>query len=282
VIALSIAGIAVSAVGPRILGHATDLLFNGVIGRRLPTGITKEQAVAAARARGNNTFADLLSGMNVVSGRGVDFGAVGRTLALALGLYLLAALLIWLQARILSVTVQRTMRALRADVGDKVHRLPLSYFDGRQRGELLSRVTNDIDNAQASLSMTIGRLVSAVLTLVTVLAMMVSISTLLGRDQLLRRTTATIGHRACGDPAPGHLPVRRRDGPRVATGDLRGFYGNHCRTTDLDRPAVRRGGRHRRRASRGLGCPRIVAARLPDIRRVRRFPIVGRRAGAQP
>jgi ABC-type multidrug transport system fused ATPase/permease subunit len=185
VIALSIAGIAVSAVGPRILGHATDLIFNGVIGHQLPIGITKEQAFAAARARGNNTFADLLSGMNVVPGKGVDFTAVARTLALALVLYLVAALLIWLQARILNVTVQKTMTALRADVEDKLHRLPLSYFDGRQRGELLSRVTNDIDNMQASLSLTIGRLVSAVLRVVTVLAMMISISPLLAGITLL-------------------------------------------------------------------------------------------------
>ncbi|MGO8768520.1 ABC transporter ATP-binding protein [Mycobacterium sp.] len=176
VIMLSIAGIAISAVGPRILGQATDLLFNGVIGRQLPAGITKEQAVAAARARGENTFADLLSGMNLVPGKGVDFSAVGRTLALALGLYLVAALLIWLQARILNVTVQRTMMALRSDVEDKLHRLPLSYFDGRQRGELLSRVTNDIDNMQTSISMTISQSVTLVLTVATVLVMMLSIS----------------------------------------------------------------------------------------------------------
>src|SRR5262245_5927529 len=95
VIVLGIGGIAIGVVGPRILGHATDLLFNGVIGRQLPAGLTKEQAVEAARARGDNTFADLLSGMNVVPGQGVDFGAVGRTLLLALGLYLIAALLVW-------------------------------------------------------------------------------------------------------------------------------------------------------------------------------------------
>jgi len=77
VILLGIGGIAIGVIGPRILGHATDLLFNGVIGRQLPAGLTKEQAIAAARARGDNTFADLLSGMNVVPGRGVDFGAVG-------------------------------------------------------------------------------------------------------------------------------------------------------------------------------------------------------------
>lgn len=179
VISLGVVGTVIGVIVPRILGHATDLLFNGVIGRRLPAGITKAQAVAAARARGDNTFADLLSGMAVVPGKGVDFGAVARTLALALGLYLVSALLIWAQARLLNVTVQRTMVALRSDVEDKIHRLPLSYFDGRQRGELLSRVTNDIDNVQSSLSMTITQLVTSILTVVAVLAMMVSISPLL-------------------------------------------------------------------------------------------------------
>jgi ABC-type multidrug transport system fused ATPase/permease subunit len=179
VILLGIAGIAIGVIGPRILGHATDLLFNGVIGRQLPAGLTKEQAIETARERGDNTFADLLSGMNVVPGRGVDFGAIGRTLLLALGLYLLAALLIWLQARLLNVAVQRTMVALRSDVEDKVHRLPLRYFDSRQRGEVLSRVTNDVDNIQTSLSMTISQLLTSVLTLVAVLVAMLTISPLL-------------------------------------------------------------------------------------------------------
>jgi ATP-binding cassette subfamily B protein len=150
-----------------------------VIGRQLPAGLTKEQAIEAARARGDNTFADLLSGMNVVPGRGVDFAAVGRTLLLALILYLAAALFIWIQARLLNVIVQRTVMALRADVEDKVHRLPLSYFDSRQRGELLSRVTNDVDNIQSSVSMTISQLLTSVLTVVAVLAMMLTISPLL-------------------------------------------------------------------------------------------------------
>lgn len=179
VIVLSVFGIAIGVIGPRILGHATDLLFNGVIGRQLPAGLTKEQAISAARARGDNTFADLLSGMNVVPGQGVDFGAVGRTLLLALGLYLVAALLVWMQARLLNVTVQRTMVALRSDVEAKVHRLPLSHFDTRQRGELLSRVTNDIDNIQTSVSVTISQLLTSVLTVLAVLVMMLTISPLL-------------------------------------------------------------------------------------------------------
>jgi len=179
VLLLGIVGIAIGVIGPRVLGHATDLLFNGVIGRELPAGISKEQAIEAARARGDNSFADLLSGMNVIPGRGVDFDAIGRTLMLALGLYLAAALLVWLQARLLNVTVQRTMVALRSDVEDKVHRLPLSYFDSRQRGEVLSRVTNDIDNIQTSLSMTISQLLTSVLTVVAVFVMMLTISPLL-------------------------------------------------------------------------------------------------------
>ncbi|MCT7656888.1 ABC transporter ATP-binding protein [Mycobacterium deserti] len=179
VILLGVGGIAIGVIGPRILGHATDLLFNGVIGRQLPAGLTKEQAIEAARTRGDTTFADLLSGMNVVPGRGVDFGAVARTLLLALCLYLVAALLIWLQARLLNVAVQRTMVALRSDVQDKVHRMPLSYFDSRQRGEVLSRVTNDVDNIQTSLSMTISQLMTSVLTVLAVLVMMLTISPLL-------------------------------------------------------------------------------------------------------
>ncbi|MGB6762597.1 ABC transporter ATP-binding protein [Mycobacterium sp.] len=196
VIALSLGGTAIGVVVPRILGHATDLLFNGVIGRRLPAGITKDQAVAAARAYGDNAFADLLSGMHVVPGHGVDFGAVARTLALALVMYLVAALMVWALARLLNVTVQRTLQALRSDVEEKVHRLPLAYFDTRQRGEVLSRVTNDIDNLQTSLSMTITQLLSAILTVATVLLMMLTISPLLTGIALLTVPLSVVATRA--------------------------------------------------------------------------------------
>jgi ATP-binding cassette, subfamily B, fatty acid transporter len=196
VIALGVGGTAIGVVVPRILGHATDLLFNGVIGRQLPAGITKDQAVAAARARGNNTFADLLSGMNVVPGEGVNFGAVASTLTLALVMYLIAALLIWAQARLLNLTVQRTLQALRSDVEEKVHRLPLAYFDTRQRGEVLSRVTNDVDNVQTSLSMTISQLLTAILTVATVLVMMLTISPLLTGITLLTVPLSLLATRA--------------------------------------------------------------------------------------
>jgi ATP-binding cassette subfamily B protein len=184
-ITLGISGIAIGAAVPRILGHATDLLFSGEIGRQLPAGITKMQAIVDARERGDNTFAELLAGMNVIPGRGANFDAIGATLGLALALYLLAALLVWLQARLLNVMAQRTMRALRTDVVDKVHRLPLAYFDGRQRGEVLSQLTNDIDNIQMSLSMTISDFLTSVLTVAVVLVMMLMISPLLTMITLL-------------------------------------------------------------------------------------------------
>ncbi|WAC92914.1 ABC transporter ATP-binding protein [Mycobacterium sp. Aquia_213] len=196
VIVLGLTGTVIGVVVPRILGHATDLLFNGVIGRGLPAGISKAQAVAQARARGDGAFADLLSGMNVVPGQGVDFGAVATTLAIALALYAVAALLIWAQARLLNLTLQRTMIALRAQVEDKIHRLPLSYFDGRLRGELLSRVTNDIDNVQSSLSMTLSQLLTSILTVVTVLGMMLSISPLLTLITVLTVPLSLLASRA--------------------------------------------------------------------------------------
>ena len=178
----------------------------------LPAGITKQQAIAAARRHGDNAFADLLSGMNVVPGRGVDFAAVGRTLCLALTLYLVAALLLWVQARLLNVTVQRTMVALRSEVEDKVHRLPLAYFDTRQRGELLSRITNDVDNLQSSLTMTISQVLTLLLTVVAVLVMMVSISPLLALITLLT--------------VPVSLLATRRDRTAFAAA-VRGAVGQH-------------------------------------------------------
>lgn len=179
VMLLGIAGIAVGVIGPRILGHATDLLFNGVLGRGLPAGVSREEAVAAARARGDNTFADLLAGSNVVPGQGVDFTAIGHVLTLALLLYLVSAVMVWAEARLLNTVVQRTMFRLRSHVEDKIHRLPLSYFDSRARGEILSRVTNDIDNVQTSLTITVSQLLTSALTVVAVLAAMIWISPLL-------------------------------------------------------------------------------------------------------
>jgi ATP-binding cassette subfamily B protein len=172
----AVASAALSAIGPRVLGQATDLIFAGVIGSRLPEGMTKAQAIDAARAQGQNQIADLLSGVDLVPGQGIDFQALGTVLLVVLGLYLASALLGFLQGYLLNDVVQRTVYRLRAEVEDKLNRLPLRYFDRQPRGELLSRVTNDIDNVSQTLQQTMSQLLTSVLTVLFVVAMMFWIS----------------------------------------------------------------------------------------------------------
>ncbi|MBO9521671.1 MAG: ABC transporter ATP-binding protein [Nocardioidaceae bacterium] len=179
VLVLTVLSVTGTAIGPRVLGHATDLIFTGLIGDRLPAGITKAQAVASLRESGEGKVASLVASLDVVPGQGVDFGAVGRVLLLVLAIYLAGALLAWLAGYLLNDVVQGTVFRLRSDVEDKVNRLPLSYFDSQPRGELLSRVTNDIDNLGQSLQQTLSQLLTSVLTVVGVLAAMLWISPLL-------------------------------------------------------------------------------------------------------
>ncbi|PSL06034.1 ATP-binding cassette subfamily B protein [Haloactinopolyspora alba] len=179
VVVLGVVGVGLNVLGPRLLGHGTDLIFRGVIGRQLPEGASKEQAVERLRDSGENTFADMVAGMDVTPGQGVDFTALGWVLLGVLALYLGAALFTWLQAYLLNEVVQRTMLRLRSDVENKVHRLPLRYFDTHARGDVLSRVTNDIDNISQSVSQTMSQLLTSVLTVLGVLTMMVVISPLL-------------------------------------------------------------------------------------------------------
>jgi ATP-binding cassette, subfamily B, multidrug efflux pump len=176
VLLLAVVSVGLSVLGPRILGHATDLIFSGLFGRQLPAGTTKADAVAGLRARGDDKLADMLAGMDVVPGRGVDFTAVGHVLMLVLAVYLASSLLAWLQGFILNGVVQNTVRTMRSDVEEKVNRLPLSYFDKQPRGELLSRVTNDIDNVSQTLQQTMSQLLVSLLTVVGVLTMMFWIS----------------------------------------------------------------------------------------------------------
>jgi len=176
VIALAVVSVVLTAVGPKILGHATNIIFEGFFGARLPAGATKDQVIQGLRAQGQGQLADLLSGMNVVPGQGIDFTALGQVLTLVMGLYLLGALLQWASGWILAGVVTRTVNRLRADVEAKLNRLPLPYFDGQPRGELLSRVTNDVDNVQQSLQQTLSQLLTSLLTVVAVVALMFSIS----------------------------------------------------------------------------------------------------------
>ncbi|GAA4370886.1 ABC transporter ATP-binding protein [Paeniglutamicibacter cryotolerans] len=168
-----------SVLGPKFLGQATNLIFEGVISKGLPAGLTQEQVIAGLRAQGENSEADLLSGMHLTPGVGMDVHALGTILLGVLTLYVLSSIFSWLQAYVLNEVVQRTMYRLRQDVEEKINRLPLGYYDKMQRGELLSRVTNDIDNISQSLQQTFSQMVTSILTVVGVLVMMFVVSPLL-------------------------------------------------------------------------------------------------------
>ncbi|MGH8889078.1 MAG: ABC transporter ATP-binding protein [Acidothermaceae bacterium] len=179
VVALALISVSFSVIGPKILGHATNIVFAGVLGKRLPADTTLQHAVAAARARGDNNVADVLSGSHAIPGRGIDFADLSHVLLLVLALYMAASLFSWLQGYLLTGVTQRTILRLRADVEHKLNRLPLSYFDRQPRGELLSRVTNDIDNVAQSLQQTMSQLLTSLLTVVGVVTMMFVVSPLL-------------------------------------------------------------------------------------------------------
>ncbi|MDO5628458.1 MAG: ABC transporter ATP-binding protein [Mobilicoccus sp.] len=176
---LTVGGVALSVLGPSVLGRATDLLFAGVIQRELPAGTTQEQVVEGLRAQGQTNVADMLSAMQITPGAPIPFEEIGRTLLLVIGLYIGSAVLMWLAARVVNHVAMTTMRTLRSDVEDKLHRLPLSYVDGQPRGEMLSTVTNDIDNLGQSLQQTLGQLLNALATVLGILAIMLWISPVL-------------------------------------------------------------------------------------------------------
>jgi ATP-binding cassette subfamily B multidrug efflux pump len=176
VLVLISTAVIISSFGPKILGHATNYIFNGFLGLRMPAGVTKVQAVTALRARGENRLADMLEKSSVVPGVGIDFTAVGKILLLALALYLISAFIMWIQAYLMAGVTQRSVFRLRRLAEEKIGRLPLSYFDTQSRGDLLSRVTNDIDNISNSMQQGLSQILNSLLTVISVLVMMVWIS----------------------------------------------------------------------------------------------------------
>ncbi len=185
VMVLAIISVSFAVVGPKILGNATNDIFEGLVSRNLPSGVTKEQAVEALRAQGQNQLADMLSSMHLTPGQGVDFGALGQVLLLLAGVYVLSSIFSWGQAYIMAGVTQRTVYRLRQDADRKLGRLPLRYFDDHPRGDVLSRVTNDIDNIGQTLQQSLTQLITSLLTVVGVLILMVTISPILAAVSLL-------------------------------------------------------------------------------------------------
>ncbi|MGX1883840.1 ABC transporter ATP-binding protein [Streptomyces sp. NPDC055287] len=178
-LAACVLSVALSVIGPMILGRATDLVFAGVVGRQTEDGGSKAQVVEGLREKGDDGLADMLSAVGFTPGRGIDFGAVGDVLLMALAVYVGAGLLMLVSTRLSIRVINRTVFRMREDVQAKLSRLPLKYFDQQKRGEVLSRATNDIDNISQTMQQTMGQLINSLLTIVGVLAMMFWMSPLL-------------------------------------------------------------------------------------------------------
>jgi ATP-binding cassette subfamily B protein len=218
VLVLGVVSVALNVIGPRVLGHATDVIFDGIIGKQLPAGITAAQAAARARASGNDTVAGVIEAQHVVPGVGIDFSGLGMILLSVIAIYLCAAVFGYGQGYLLNGIVQRTIYRLREDAEAKLNRLPLAYFDGQQRGEVLSRVTNDIDNVSTSLQQTMSQLLTSLLTVVGVLLLMVLISPLLALIALVTVPVSLLLTRAIAKRSKKHFVAQWRH-----TGALNGL-----------------------------------------------------------
>ncbi|MGO3886614.1 MAG: ABC transporter ATP-binding protein [Mycetocola sp.] len=176
VIGFVVLSVVLSVLAPKVLGWAMDVIFNGVVSLSLPAGQSTAQTVEQLRASGDTDRADMISRLNIVPGEGIDFVQLSRLIFLVLGMYLISSMFMWAQGFVLNRLVMRVVYQLRRDVEDKLHRLPLSYMDKRQRGDLLSRVTNDVDNIQNALQQAFAQLVQAALTVVGITVMMFIVS----------------------------------------------------------------------------------------------------------
>ncbi|WP_311197088.1 ABC transporter ATP-binding protein [Corynebacterium appendicis] len=233
---MNAASVILAVWAPRVMGHAMDVIFSGVISRQLPEGTTKEQAVEGLRAASQDRFADMAEAMELTPGSGIDFDRLRDLIVTVLALYLFASLLMWAQGAILNRLTMRAVFDLRERVEAKINRLPLSYFDSRQRGDVMSRTTNDVDNVQQALQQSLASLFNALLTVVGIVVMMVAISWQLALVALLAipLTGAVIG--LVGTRSQKQFVTQWK-----ATGDLNGHveeaFSGHDVTTIFGRSA---------------------------------------------
>ena len=193
VLAMVVVAVVLNVIAPRVLGSAMDVIFSGVISSNLPSGADQQQVIDGLRAEGQDQFADMLSGMELTPGAGIDFTLLGRLILLVLGMYLVSSVFMWLQGYLLNKVVMRVVYNLRRDVEAKLNRLPLNYFDTRQRGDLLSRVTNDVDNVQQALQQAFAQLIMSALSLIGITVMMFVVSWQLALIALVALPLSALG-----------------------------------------------------------------------------------------
>jgi ATP-binding cassette subfamily B multidrug efflux pump len=169
---LAIASTLFSILGPKIMGMATTKLGEGIIAKytyyiQLNMAIEKKMPIAVLNKLRNQLIPSF------------DFGYIGKIILLLIGLYIISALFSYIMSYIMASVSQRTVYRMRNDVKDKLDRLPLKYFDQRTHGEILSRVTNDMDNIATTLQQSLTQLITSVVTVIGILIMMLTISPLM-------------------------------------------------------------------------------------------------------
>lgn len=245
VVIMAVISVSFNVIGPKILGRATDVIFGGIVGKQLGRHVPQARGMTAGefidklgqagQSGDRGKIITLLQQYpDVIIGSGIDFHRLGVIMAWALGLYACAALLMFLQGFLLNTAIQRSMYDLRRQVGAKLERLPLSYFDGQPHGELMSRMTNDIDNVSQTLLQTLQQLLNALLTVIGVLIMMFWISPLLAVISLVIIPVAGVIAGAIGKKAQGQFAQMWK-----ATGELNSHveeaYSGHALVKTLGR-----------------------------------------------
>ena len=182
---LAVVSVTLAILGPKLIGNAMNVIFSGALGLQMGqapqlAGMTHDQAVAALQAANLTTQASMVAAYpTAVPGTGIDFTLLGQWLLIAAGVYVVSSIFSWGQSYIMAGVTQRTVYRLRERVDKKLSTLPLAYFDRESRGDILSRVTNDIDNISQTLQQSLTQLITSLLTVVGVLIMMLTISPLL-------------------------------------------------------------------------------------------------------
>ncbi|WP_227485908.1 ABC transporter ATP-binding protein [Corynebacterium aurimucosum] len=215
--AMNLVCVFLAVAAPKVMGKATDVIFSGVISRHLPAGMTKEQAIAALRAGGQDKFADMASAMDLNPGFGIDFSKLGTIIGIVIAMYVVSSLFQWWQGYLLNTLVMKVVFDLRERIEAKINRLPLNYFDTQSRGDLLSRTTNDADNVQTALQQAISQLFYNLLMVIGITVMMFTVSWQLALVALLALPLTGVVIGVVGSRAQKQFKAQWK-----ATGDLNG------------------------------------------------------------
>lgn len=225
-----LAAVVLNVWAPHVLGKAMDAIFGGLISARMPAGLSREQVIAGLRAQGQDQAAEMLSGMDVAPGQGIDFGHLGRLILTVLAMYVVAQTFMWLQGRLLNDLVMRIVYRLRQDIEAKLNRLPLSHFDTRQRGDLLSRTTNDVDNVQQAMQQAFSSLFLSVLTVIGIVGMMFWLSWQLALIALIALPVAGVVVGAIGKRSQQLFTAQWRETGRLNAHIEESFTGHELVT----------------------------------------------------